>query len=80
MPLITTPFTARSTAEDVVAGVDLTGRRAVVTGGSSGIGLVTARALFAAGPQVTLAVRDTAAGERAAADSRPAFLEAVPAE
>ena len=57
MSRITTPFDARSTAAEVIAGVDLTGKRAVVTGGASGIGLETARALAAAGAQVTLAVR-----------------------
>ncbi|HUQ54681.1 SDR family NAD(P)-dependent oxidoreductase [Lentzea sp.] len=59
--LITTPFTAASTADDVLAGVDLTGVRAVVTGASSGLGAETARALAAAGAEVTLAVRDPAA-------------------
>ncbi|MCW8382575.1 SDR family NAD(P)-dependent oxidoreductase [Streptomyces justiciae] len=68
MTLIHTPFGLRSTAAEVVAGVDLTGRRAVITGGSSGLGFETARALATAGAEVTLAVRDTAAGERAAAD------------
>ena len=68
MPAITTPFDARSTAAEVIAGVDLTGKRAVITGGASGIGLETARALATAGAQVTLAVRDTRAAERAAAD------------
>jgi NAD(P)-dependent dehydrogenase (short-subunit alcohol dehydrogenase family) len=66
--LITTPFGFDSTAAEVVAGIDLTGRRAIVTGGSSGIGVETARALAGAGAEVTLAVRDTAAGERVAAD------------
>ncbi|MEV0776605.1 SDR family NAD(P)-dependent oxidoreductase [Streptomyces sp. NPDC050428] len=65
---ITTPFGAESTAAEVVAGVDLTGRRAVVTGGSSGIGVETARALAGAGAEVTLAVRDIDAGERIARD------------
>ncbi len=65
---ITTPFGFESTAAEVVAGVDLTGRRAIVTGGASGIGVETARALAGAGAEVTLAVRDTAAGERTAAD------------
>ncbi|MER7892746.1 SDR family NAD(P)-dependent oxidoreductase [Micromonospora sp. NPDC094482] len=68
MSRFTTPYSAQSTAADVIAGVDLTGKRAVVTGGASGIGLETARALADAGAEVTLAVRDTAAGERAAAD------------
>ena len=64
---VKTPFGFHSTAAEVLAGVDLTGRRAVVTGASSGIGVETARALAAAGAEVVLAVRDTAAGERAAA-------------
>lgn len=67
-PMITTPFDAGSTATEVVAGIDLTGRRAVVTGGSSGIGVETARALAGAGAEVTLAVRDVRAGERTAQD------------
>ncbi len=64
---ITTPFTAESTAAEVVQGVDLTGRRAIVTGGASGIGIETARALAGAGAEVTLAVRNVEAGERTAA-------------
>jgi NAD(P)-dependent dehydrogenase (short-subunit alcohol dehydrogenase family) len=65
---ITTPFGFDSTAAEVVDGIDLSGRRAVVTGGSSGIGVETARALAGAGAEVTLAVRDTDAGEHTAAD------------
>ncbi|HWM38550.1 MAG TPA: SDR family NAD(P)-dependent oxidoreductase, partial [Streptomyces sp.] len=65
---ISTPFTADSTAEEVIDGIDLTGRRAVVTGGASGIGIETARALAGAGAEVTLAVRDTGAGRRTADD------------
>ncbi len=42
---ITTSFTAESTAAEVVAGIDLAGRRVIVTGGASGIGIETARAL-----------------------------------
>ncbi len=68
MTRITNDFGDTTTALEVVAGVDLTGRRVVVTGGASGIGVETARALAHAGAQVTLAVRDTAAGERVAAD------------
>ena len=66
--LITTPFGFDSTAAEVIEGIDLTGRRAIVTGGSSGIGVETARALASAGAEVTLAVRDVAAGERTAAE------------
>jgi NAD(P)-dependent dehydrogenase (short-subunit alcohol dehydrogenase family) len=65
---VTTPFGSETTAAQVVEGVDLTGRRAIVTGGSSGIGVETARALAAAGAEVTLAVRNTHAGREAAAD------------
>ncbi|GAA4263130.1 SDR family NAD(P)-dependent oxidoreductase [Dactylosporangium darangshiense] len=65
---ITTPFGATSTAAEVIAGVDLSGHRAIVTGGSSGLGVETARALAGAGAAVTLAVRDLAAGERVAQD------------
>ena len=64
---ITTPFGAESTAAEVVDGIDLTGRRAIVTGGASGIGIETARALAGAGAEVTLAVRNLEAGERTAA-------------
>src|SRR5215212_2426848 len=67
---LTTPFGFETTAADVVAGVDLTGKTAIVTGASSGIGVETARALASAGAAVTLAVRDTAAGERVSADIR----------
>jgi NAD(P)-dependent dehydrogenase (short-subunit alcohol dehydrogenase family) len=66
--MISTRFDASSTADDVVAGLDLTGLRAVVTGASSGIGVETARSLARAGADVTLAVRDTAAGARVAED------------
>ncbi|WP_328344201.1 SDR family NAD(P)-dependent oxidoreductase [Micromonospora sp. NBC_00421] len=65
---VRTPFDAGSTALEVVRDVDLTGRRAVVTGGASGIGVETARALAAAGAEVTLAVRDLDAGHRTAGE------------
>ncbi|WP_306320269.1 MULTISPECIES: SDR family NAD(P)-dependent oxidoreductase [unclassified Streptomyces] len=65
--LITTPFTASSTADEVLRGIDLSGLRAVVTGASSGLGAETARVLAAAGAEVTLVVRDTVAGEAVAA-------------
>jgi NAD(P)-dependent dehydrogenase (short-subunit alcohol dehydrogenase family) len=67
---VTTPFGFGSTAADVIDGVDLTGKTAIVTGASSGIGVETARALAAAGASVTLAVRDTSSGDRVAAEIR----------
>jgi NAD(P)-dependent dehydrogenase (short-subunit alcohol dehydrogenase family) len=57
-----------STALEVVEGIDLTGKRAIVTGGASGIGIETARALASAGAEVTLAVRNVEAGERVATE------------
>ena len=67
---LTTPFGFESTAAEVIDGVDLTGRTAVVTGASSGIGVETARALAAAGASVTLAVRNTSCGDRVAGEIR----------
>lgn len=55
---IGSPFSAASTAADVVRNLDLSGRRAVVTGGHSGIGLETVRALAEAGASVLVPARD----------------------
>ncbi|MEU1118965.1 MULTISPECIES: SDR family NAD(P)-dependent oxidoreductase [unclassified Streptomyces] len=57
-----TGFGAHSTATDVLAGVDLTGATALVTGGYSGLGLATTRALVHAGAHVIVPARrpDTA--------------------
>jgi NAD(P)-dependent dehydrogenase (short-subunit alcohol dehydrogenase family) len=67
MTLITTPFDFHSTAAQVAQGRDLTGWRAIVTGGASGIGVETARALAGIGAEVTLAVRNTDSGAEVAA-------------
>ena len=56
--VIVTPFGFATTADDVIAGLDLSGKQVIVTGGASGIGLETARALANAGAEVTLAVRN----------------------
>jgi NAD(P)-dependent dehydrogenase (short-subunit alcohol dehydrogenase family) len=68
MTTITTRYGHDTTAEEVAGGIDLTGRRVIVTGGASGIGVETARALAGTGADVTLAVRDIAAGERTAGE------------
>lgn len=67
MTLVSTPFGFTSTAADVLADVDLAGRRAVVTGATSGIGVETARALASAGATVVLGVRRLDEGRRVAA-------------
>jgi len=63
---ITSRFTEESTADDVLEGIDLTGKTAIVTGASSGTGIATARSLASAGAEVTMAVRNVAAGEQVA--------------
>ena len=68
MERIKTAFGFSSTAAEVAAGIHLSGKRAIVTGSSSGVGVETARALAAAGAEVTLAVRNIDAGNRTAKD------------
>ncbi|GHF85785.1 oxidoreductase [Kitasatospora xanthocidica] len=51
------PFSFAATAEDVTAGLDLSGRTAVVTGGYSGLGLATVRALASVGARVIVPAR-----------------------
>ncbi|GAB3606592.1 SDR family NAD(P)-dependent oxidoreductase [Conyzicola nivalis] len=70
MTLITSDFGFTSTAEEVTAGIDLRGKKAIVTGASSGIGIETARVLAMRGADVTLAVRNLAAGTGIAEDIR----------
>ncbi|MGI5287949.1 SDR family NAD(P)-dependent oxidoreductase [Nonomuraea polychroma] len=50
-------FGARSTADDVLRGIDLSGKLAIVTGGYSGLGLETTRALARAGARVVVPAR-----------------------
>lgn len=67
---IVSRFGARSTALEVVEGLDLSGRQVVVTGAAGGVGAETVRALAAAGADVTLAVRRPEQGDALAAQLR----------
>lgn len=68
--LINSGFSAKSTAADIVRGVDLSGKNAIVTGGYSGIGVETVRALAGAGADVLVPARDVAKAKTALADVR----------
>jgi len=63
-------FGATSTTEDVLSGVNLKGKRILVTGVSAGIGVETARSLAAHGAHVVGAARDLAKAEAATAQLR----------
>jgi len=67
---LASPFNFHTTASEVIDGIDLHGRTAIVTGGAGGIGVETARVLAQAGADVTLAVRDVAKGGTVAAQLR----------
>ena len=68
-------FGATSTTEDVLAGINLRGKRILVTGVSAGLGVETARALAAHGAQVVGAARDLAKAEAATPEVRKAATE-----
>jgi NAD(P)-dependent dehydrogenase (short-subunit alcohol dehydrogenase family) len=51
-------FTAASTADEVLEGIDLSGTNVIVTGGHVGLGLETTRALAKAGASVTVGARN----------------------
>jgi NAD(P)-dependent dehydrogenase (short-subunit alcohol dehydrogenase family) len=73
------PFGAESTAEEVTAGLDLTGKTALVTGANSGLGFETARVLALRGATVIATARSLGkaeeACERIGERARPAVLE-----
>ena len=68
-------FGAESTTDDVLDGIDLRGKRVLVTGVSAGLGVETARALVAHGADVVGAARDQAKAHRATADVQAAAKE-----
>ena len=68
-------FGAASTAADVIAGRDLTGKTVVVTGGYSGIGIETVRAFRSAGAKVVVPARDMAKAKSNLADMPDVRLE-----
>lgn len=70
---MTTRLGSRTTAEQALRGISLKGKRAIVTGASSGLGVETARVLALAGADVVLACRTTAAGEEVAQRLRGAL-------
>lgn len=76
MPLkqepLDSPFGGRSLAGDVIKGIALRGKTAIVTGASAGLGIETVRALAGAGASVIMPVRSRDKGERAAEDLRKA--------
>src|SRR5579872_7205295 len=63
-------FGATTTTEDVLSGVNLHGKRILVTGVSAGIGVETARSLSAHGAQVVGAARDLSKAEAATTQVR----------
>lgn len=65
-------FDSQSSTDQVLDGIDLSGKVALVTGASGGLGAETARALAARGAHVTLTARDTAKAEKVAAEIRAA--------
>lgn len=57
-------YNATSTTNDVIKGIDLTGKIAIVTGGNTGIGLETTKTLAAAGATVIVPARDVEKAKR----------------
>src|SRR5438270_1917255 len=66
---------ATSTADEVLSGIDLKGKRILVTGVSAGIGVETARALAAHGADVVGAARDLDKAKRATSEVSQAAAE-----
>jgi NAD(P)-dependent dehydrogenase (short-subunit alcohol dehydrogenase family) len=72
--IMTKSFGATSTTDEVLEGVDLSGKRVLVTGVSAGLGVETARALAAHGAEVVGAARDLSKAKAATAEVRAAAV------
>ena len=70
-------FNATSTASDVIKGIDLTGKIAIVTGGNTGIGLETTKTLAAAGATVIVPARDIEKAKKKLQDTINVELETM---
>jgi NAD(P)-dependent dehydrogenase (short-subunit alcohol dehydrogenase family) len=77
LPRTTPTLGAKSTTDEVLAGVHLGGKRVLVTGVSAGLGVETARALAAHGAEVVGTARDLAKAERALAEAGARNVELV---
>jgi NAD(P)-dependent dehydrogenase (short-subunit alcohol dehydrogenase family) len=73
-------FGAESTADEVLEGIDLSGKRVLVTGVSAGLGVETARSLTAHGATVVGTARDLAKARRALADAGHTAVDLVEAD
>jgi NAD(P)-dependent dehydrogenase (short-subunit alcohol dehydrogenase family) len=65
-------YGATTTTDEVLDGIDLSGKLVVITGGASGLGMETARAMAANGAHIVIPARDMARGEAAAQQTRAA--------
>lgn len=72
---INSGFNASSTTTDVIKGIDLTGKTAIVTGGNTGIGLETVITLASAGATVIVPARDVEKAKKNLPDSLPIEIE-----
>ena len=70
---INSGFDETSTATEVLSGVDMSGKVAIVTGGHSGIGLETTKALSAAGAKVIVGARDMAKASKALSEIKNVY-------
>lgn len=73
---MTTQFGAETSAEEAAQNIDLSGQTIVITGGSAGLGIETARVLAACGAQIVSVVRNEAKGQAAAATIRESVPDA----